>query len=190
MFWIFILAIGLAWIAQSFLSFRQTRAFSQLFIALRRRGRVAMGKFRGGLVAGSIVLFLLDDDDRIVEAHRLGGVTVLARFRPLAGFDGQYMGSIDPAQARTLGRPTVRAVTNALDTFLIITAGGQAPEPPTALARLLDRLPGVNRKPKTMADPLATISGRAAPPAPLPATAPTTVVSAQPSRWRRRVPTN
>ncbi|QXT63446.1 transcriptional regulator GutM [Tessaracoccus palaemonis] len=189
MFWIFIIAIGIAWVAQSFLSFRQTQAFSQLFIALRRRGRVAMGKFRGGLVAGSIVLFLLDDDDRIVEAHRLGGVTVLARFKALAGFDGEHMGSIDPARVRALGKPTLRAVANAVDNFRIITAGGRAPEPPTALARLLDRLPGVNRKPKTMADPLAAISRRATPPAPLPATAPTTVVSAQPSRWRRRVTT-
>ena len=52
MFWIFIIAIGLSWVAQSALSFKQAKAFSTLFVDMRRRGRVAMGKFRGGIVQG------------------------------------------------------------------------------------------------------------------------------------------
>lgn len=66
MFWIFIIAIGLSWVAQSALSFKQAKAFSTLFVDMRRRGRVAMGKFRGGIVQGAIVMFGLDDDGVIL----------------------------------------------------------------------------------------------------------------------------
>ncbi|VEP40895.1 MULTISPECIES: transcriptional regulator GutM [Tessaracoccus] len=142
MFWILIVALGLAWIVQSVLSFKQTQAFTRLFVALRRRGRVAMGKFRGGLAQGAIVMFVIDDDGVIVEGQRLHGVTVLARFRAFDAFNGSHIADVDPARASGWGKSMVKAVTNARDNYRIISGGGQAPEPPTALTRALG---GVSR---------------------------------------------
>ena len=59
-FWIFLAALGAAWVLQSYLSFKQTQSFTKLFVAMRRRGRVAMGRFKGGIVQGAIVLFGID----------------------------------------------------------------------------------------------------------------------------------
>ena len=61
-FWIFLAALGAAWVLQSYLSFKQTQSFTKLFVAMRRRGRVAMGRFKGGIVQGAIVLFGIDAD--------------------------------------------------------------------------------------------------------------------------------
>lgn len=154
MFWILLIAIGLAWVVQSWFSFKQTQAFTKLFVALRRKGRVAMGKFRGGLVAGSIVMFVLDDDDRIVEGHRLGGVTVMARFKPFDDYNGQFVGMIDPATSVRLGKSVVKALTNLRDNYRVVAGGGTPAEPPTAVGRLLDRLPGIKPKQRTLPSPL------------------------------------
>lgn len=159
MFWIFIAAIGIAWVFQSILSFKQTKAFTQLFVDLRGRGRVAMGKFSGGVVAGSIVLFLLNEDDRVVEGYRLGGVTVLARFKRFDLYDGRFMSMLEPREAAHFGKSTVRAVANAHDNYRIVAAGGMPPEPPTAVGRMLDKLPGIKPKRRAIPNPVAAVVG-------------------------------
>lgn len=150
MFWIFIAAIGFAWIFQSFLSFKQTKAFTDLFVNLRKKGRVAMGKFSGGLVAGSIVMFVLDDDDRVVEGHRLNGITVLARFNQFDLYNGRFMSMVEAGEAARYGKSVMRAVANARDNYRVVAEGGVPAEPPTALARALDRLPGIKPKKKVL----------------------------------------
>ena len=102
-FWFFLIVLGAAWALQSFLSFKQTQAFTKLFVAMRRRGRVAMGRFKGGLVQGAIVLFGIDEDGVITEGRRLNSVTVLARFRSFEEFTGQHLADIDPSVGRVKG---------------------------------------------------------------------------------------
>ncbi len=154
-FWTIVIALGLAWVVQSWLSFKQTQRFTKLFVELRRKGRVAMGKFRGGIVAGSIVMLVIDDDDRVLEGHRLGGVTVLARFKPLDIYNGQYVGMIDPDAVAPLGRPVVRAVTNLRHNYEVVMGGGTPAEPPTAFSRLIDKLPGIKPKERNLPSPVA-----------------------------------
>ena len=156
MFWIFVIALGAAWALQSFLAFKQTQAFTQLFVALRRQGRVAMGKFRGGFTAGSIVMFVLDEDDRVAEGHRLAGTTVTARFKSFDDYNGQFVGMIEPEASAQLGRPVVKAVKNLRENYLVVAAGGTPAEPTTALGRALDKLPGVKPRQRTLASPVAT----------------------------------
>lgn len=141
MFWIVIVSLGAAWLLQYFFSFKQSQAFGKLFVELRRKGRVAMGRFKGGFVQGAIVLFVVDDDGVILEGHKLQGITVAARFNRFDLYDGQDLHEIDPALTKRFGGPAVKAVENARDNLRIVTAGGQPPEPPTALTRLLRRLP-------------------------------------------------
>ncbi|MHA7861331.1 transcriptional regulator GutM [Tessaracoccus sp. Y36] len=157
MFWIFIAAIGIAWVAQSFLSFKQTKAFTELFVSLRKKGRVAMGKFSGGVVAGSIVMFVLDDDDRVVEGHRLNGITVLARFKEFGLYNGRFMSMVEPREATRYGTSVVRAVANARDNYRVVVDGGVPAEPPSAVGRALDKLPGIKPKKKTLPSPAAVV---------------------------------
>lgn len=162
MFWFLLALLGCAWIAQSWFSFKQSQTFAKLFVALRRRGRVAMGRFKGGLVQGSIVLFVIDDEGTILEGHKLQGITVAARFKPFHLYDGLDLDGIDPEATKKFGRPAVKAVLNARDNYRVIAAGGHAPEPPTPLGRLLQRLPGPKpkRRPVSPVVPMATPRAR------------------------------
>lgn len=145
MFWSVIICLGVAWVVQSTLSFRQTKAFSALFVSMRQRGRVCIGKYNGGIAQGAIVMFLLDDNALIVEGHRLHGVSVLARFRRFDDYNGVSMDDADSAEAAHLGKSVVRAVENAHANYELFSLGKEPPQPPTALARLLKRLPGPGR---------------------------------------------
>lgn len=146
MFWILIIALGIAWVGQSILSFKQSQAFARLFVSLRRRGRVSIGKFRGGIARGSIVMFVLDDDGIVVEGHRLSGVTVLARFRPFDLYQGVSVADLDPQVAVRHGKSVMKAVLNARDNYLTISGGQEAPEPPSALSRTLSQVSGVTSR--------------------------------------------
>ena len=85
-------------------------------------------------------------DGVITEGHRLNGVTVMARFRGFEDFTGQSITDIDPADAAHHGRQVRKAVENARENYRIITAGGQAPEPPSALARTVKKVRGTFRR--------------------------------------------
>ena len=163
MFWIVIISLGTAWLLQSFFSFKQSQAFGKLFVALRRKGRVAMGRFKGGLVQGAIVLFVVDSDGIILEGHKLQGVTVAARFKRFDLYDGQDLHEIDPELARRYGGPLRKAVENARDNLRIVTVGGHPPEPPTALARLMRRIPLPSFRRKKAAEPASGLGVPVAP---------------------------
>ncbi|MGO1384964.1 MAG: transcriptional regulator GutM [Arachnia sp.] len=153
MFWILIISLGVAWALQSVLSLRQMQKFSTLFVEMRKRGKVCMGKFSGGIVQGAIVLFLLDDDGRITEGQRLHGVSVVARFKPFETYNGHYMGAVDPALVRDRGKSLGKAVDNARSNYQIVVGGGEAPQPQTALGRTLDTVSSKwRRKPAVIAD--------------------------------------
>lgn len=136
MFWTIIICLGAAWIVQSILSFRQMQTFSKEFVDMRKQGRVSLGKFQGGVVSGAIVMFSLDDEGRIRYGKRLHGVTVAARFREYPTFDGQLIAEIDPNMAKFDGRGVVKAVRNAKENYIAVTAGRDAIEPSTPLGRV------------------------------------------------------
>lgn len=154
MFWLLAIVIAAVWIIQSYLSFWQARAFSRRFIQMRRRGRVAMGKYHGGFSAGSIVMFGLDGADRIREGERLAGVTVWARFKPFDLYNGVHIADVDPEAAKSLGNPLVKAVSNAVENYRIVMAGGEAPEPLTAVGRLVAKLPAVTPRKRVLPAPV------------------------------------
>ncbi len=139
-FWPFLIGFGIFYAINTVLGFRQAKHFSSTFIALRRRGRVGIGKRKGLVASGAIVMFLLDDDGRILEGTRMSGVTAMARFRALPAFDGELLSDLAPQTRRELA-PSVRlAAANARDNYLVIAAGGVAAEPPGPWARIAARL--------------------------------------------------
>lgn len=135
MFWLLVVTFVLVYLVQLILGLRQAKHFAAVFSELRRRGRVSIGKHKGLLSAGALVMFLLDDDGAIVEGRRMTGVTVLARFRPLTDFDGEQIATLTLGRERRYSAGMRSAVHNARDNYLIITSGGVAAEPPTAIAR-------------------------------------------------------
>ena len=79
MFWTIAIAFAVIYGLNTILGLRQMKNFASEFRALRIRGRVAIGKRKGLLTAGAIVMFLLDEegfirDGRLVAVERMDDV--------------------------------------------------------------------------------------------------------------------
>jgi DNA-binding transcriptional regulator of glucitol operon len=140
MFWFAAVCFAIVYLTNMVLALMQSRNYTTAYTGLRRRGRVAIGKKKGLLTTGAIVMFLLDEHGTIVEGTRLTGITVLARFRPFTEFDGLSLATIDARADRRFTTSVCRAVDNARDNYLWWTAGKTPPEPPGPLSQFADAL--------------------------------------------------
>ncbi|RLP10042.1 transcriptional regulator GutM [Propionibacterium australiense] len=146
-FWFLLTALGVAYLGQMYFSTVQMKDFSTSYAALRRRGKVAIGKRRNALSAGAIAMLLLDEDGTIVDARVMSGLTVLARFKPLAQITGQHIADLDPGSLRRCPKGLRLAVENAQSNWVTVQNGGVPAEPLSPLGRLLARLPGPTARP-------------------------------------------
>ena len=139
-FWFLIIILGVSYLAQMGFSFFQLQDFAKAYASLRKRGKVAIGKRKNALSAGSIALFLIDDAGTIVEAKALSGLTVGARFKPLTGFDGMGIEHVTEGPLARLPRGLRLAVLNARDNWVTVQLGQTPEDPPGPLSRILARL--------------------------------------------------
>ncbi len=142
MFWPVLITVLVVYAANTVLAMHQMKNFSTAYSTLRRRGRVAMGKQKNALSSGAIVMFLLDEQGRIVTGSRLTGITVWSRFTEFTAYDGQPVAEIDPRSVK-LSASMRRAVANARDNYLTVEAGGVPVEPPAPLMKVINRFDGL-----------------------------------------------
>ena len=70
MFWFAAICFALVYGANVVLALLQSKNYTTAYTTLRRRGRVAIGKKKGLLTTGAIVMFQLDEDGTILEGTR------------------------------------------------------------------------------------------------------------------------
>jgi DNA-binding transcriptional regulator of glucitol operon len=135
-FWVLIVCFGTAFILQYVLTFIQMKSFTAHYSKLRRKGRVAIGKVKGGFNAGAIVMFAIDKDGIILEGSYMQGITVFARLKELKGFEGKDVGILTKADCKNLAKPLTKAVLEASSNYKVIMGGGEVVEAPSPLQRL------------------------------------------------------
>lgn len=134
-FWFLIIALGLAFILQFVFTMLQMKSFSVNYGALRKLGRVAIGKAKGGFKAGVIVMFAIDGNGDILKGSYMSGVTVLARFKELKGFADINIANLCDGHVAKLPKQLQKAVLNASSNYITITSGGEVEEPKSPLDR-------------------------------------------------------
>lgn len=139
MFWPILIGVAVIYVANSLLAMHQMKDFANAYSAMRRRGRVVIGKQKNALSSGAIVMFLLDEEDRILAGTRLTGLTVISRFKEFPAFDGQPVAEIDAGTVK-LSASMRRAVNNARENFLVSQSGGEPVEPPSPLMKVINRV--------------------------------------------------
>ncbi len=125
MTWKFIIFIAVAWILQILLGLLQIKSFNKRYVQLRRKGKVAIGKVKGKLRAGTVVLIAIDDNCNIVQAEKIQGLTVFARLKSMNTLVGENLLKIDPVVLDSLDKLTLLAVTDAIDNYITVTEGGE-----------------------------------------------------------------
>lgn len=127
-FWTIIISLGLAYVIQFLLTMLQMKNFNLNFRDLRRMGRVAIGKKKGGFVAGSIAMFAIDDNGIILKGLYLSGVTVLARFKELNEFNGIDIAALKEEHVKQYPKQVKKAILDASSNYITITNGGDVEE--------------------------------------------------------------
>ncbi len=177
MFWYVLAGLAVVYVVQTVLALRQSKNYTSTYAAMRRRGRVAIGKKKGLLTTGAIVMFLIDEVGTVVEGVRITGVTVMARFKPFPVYDGSPITTLDATGDRRLTGSMRGAVNNARDNYLMSVAGIAPPEPPGPLTQIVDRFRALIGRPRP-----ATAAVPAPPKDGLP------VAATQASPHRRQIP--
>ena len=111
----FIALAVFVWIAQTVLGFRQFKKFNNHIKELRQEGRVAIGRARGHFMAGVLVLFIIDDQCKILRGEIMEGRTVFAGFSPFEKFNGLTLFELSEDLCKTmkLSRQQTAAVISA-----------------------------------------------------------------------------
>lgn len=140
------IVIAIAFLVQGVFSAMQMKYFSNEFIKLRRKGRVACGRKAGSFHAGAIVMFQIDDDGYIREAKKMEGTTVLARVKPLEGFEGRHIAELTEEDGPKGHKNLCKAIADASLTYRKYTAGEIIPDPPSPFQKVGIALGSIGRK--------------------------------------------
>ncbi|EHI74843.1 glucitol operon activator protein [Streptococcus criceti] len=117
--------VVLAYLVQVILGLRQLKHFNQVYARLRQKGRVAIGRNSGRIKAGTIVMFAIDKQGTVLEAQKMQGVTIAAKFKPMPAYLGQdihYFDHYNPL-VRQENKLLQAAIEDARDIFLKTEAG-------------------------------------------------------------------
>ncbi len=126
-FWLIAGLLLAGYLLQCFFGLMQIKNFKNAFTPLRRKGKVAIGRVNGGLRAGAIVMFAVDDCGTIIEAKRMMGVTIFAKFKELKGFEGKNVGLLEESDVERLAKPLRKAIMDAKFNYNTIMSGGEIP---------------------------------------------------------------
>ncbi|MDD7795211.1 transcriptional regulator GutM [Clostridium sp. 'White wine YQ'] len=115
---VLLILIGIiCWLLNFALGFIQIKNFNENYIEMRRKGRVVIGRKRGYLQAGTIILLNVDEEDTIFSCKIIQGISVLAKMKQFNGLEGKQINKLtqdDISQYRKLTRV---AILNAIDNF-------------------------------------------------------------------------
>ena len=136
-----------AFMLQYLLTFVQMKDFNKSYRTMRKMGRVAIGKVKGVLRAGAIVMFAIDEKGMILAGKSMQGVTVMARCKDLNGFEGKDVGSLteEDCKALKLSKSLTRGVLEASSNYNILMSGGEIPTPPSPFEKLGNLITGKAR---------------------------------------------
>ena len=115
----------LAYILQIIFGLKQLKHFNTNYSELRKKGRVAIGRRAGKIKAGTIVMFAVDQSGKVLDARRMQGVTVAARFKTMPDYIGQdihYFYTYNPL-IRKENKLLQIAIEDAMEVFLRTEAG-------------------------------------------------------------------
>lgn len=115
--WLIFAAVLAAWIGQMILGVYQIKYFNRHFKEMRKLGKVVIGKNKGRVRAGVIVLMAIDENSNIIKAEKMQGISVFARMRSLKIIENMNLLKIDINNLKGMDKWTVKAVDNGIESY-------------------------------------------------------------------------
>lgn len=73
--------IFIMWMLQGVLAYFQIKHFRKVLNKMKKQGRILIGQQKGKLSAGSILILAIDEDENVINAQEMKGITVFDKFR-------------------------------------------------------------------------------------------------------------
>ena len=107
---------------------------------MKQFGRVVIGRAKGGIRCGSIVMFAVDKNGYILRSVYIKGVSVLSRFKNLEIFNGKNIVELCLVDMNTFPIQVKKAIMNAFHNYVTVVNGGTIKEPKSPLVNLINLL--------------------------------------------------
>jgi glucitol operon activator protein len=107
------------WILNFLLGMLQIKNFNKNYMELRKNGKVAIGRKKGYLQAGTIVMILINNGGEVVSSRKMQGVSVFARVRKFTGLEGMELGKITKDDLAKYNRFMRAAILDAINNYNI-----------------------------------------------------------------------
>lgn len=120
-------AIMTAWMFQTLFGTYQLKDFNRNYSVMRALGPVSIGRSKGILRTGVVLLMSLDRDKRIVDARKMQGLTIFAKFKTFTLLENQNLLHIDPIVYKKMDRFTQKAFDEAVGTYKKVAKGEEIP---------------------------------------------------------------
>ena len=135
-------AVMISFALQYFLGFKQIKRFNDEYIKVRKEGRVAIGRRAGKIQSGTIILFVLDKEDRIRYGRKIQGTTIFAKFKDFNGFNGREIGEITlkDEEMKNEIKITRKTVMDAVNSYNIVKNGQIIPEKKSPFGQVYEKL--------------------------------------------------
>lgn len=124
-----IMAYGL----QIFLGMKQIKNFNTVYIRMKRKGKVAIGRRPGKIASGTILLLGVDAEGIVQEAEMMQGISILARFKARPQFVGVDIHRLSEADFLVKeNKLTRQAAANAQKIYLDVEKGNHQDKVPVS----------------------------------------------------------
>lgn len=117
MLWQVFLFIGVAWTLQTIFGIFQIRYFNKRFKAMRKLGRVVIGKNKGRIRTGVVVLMAIDEDCNIIKAEKMQGISVFAKMKVFNVLENKNLLQLNVDNLKNIDKWTASAVNNGIENY-------------------------------------------------------------------------
>lgn len=112
--------------------------FNKNYNEMRSQHKVSIGRSKGLVTTGVVLLMRIDQNARILETRKMQGTTIFARFKSFEKLNGKLLLEIDDKTLDEVDRFTKKAIRDAQHTYRIVQAGGEPPKQASPFERLLN----------------------------------------------------
>ncbi|MFC7061070.1 transcriptional regulator GutM [Halobacillus seohaensis] len=132
-----LMTIASMFLIQTVLGMGQVKNFNKYYSEMRSEGKVSIGRSKGLIRTGVVLLISIDQKARIKRVKKMQGLTVFARFKDVDGLEGQHLLKVDNQVLDHFDRFTTKALTDAQHVYRVVQAGGEPPKPKSPLQSVL-----------------------------------------------------
>lgn len=130
-------AVMAAWVLQTILGAGQLKDFNKNYSAMREEGKVSIGRSKGVVRTGVVLLMGIDNRHRIKRAKKMQGLTIFAKFKDYSVLEGQDLLSVDPEIYEKMDRFTQKAFDDAVDVYRKVAKGEEIPKRKSPFGKLI-----------------------------------------------------